>query len=86
VFGEDKQSPGEVARPTPTSTQLFQLGYNNFINSHNVQLKHILRHWTELVESGKWEIDQDGVAGGMEKWREADTEEHWQDYQLLNSW
>jgi hypothetical protein len=39
-----------------------------------------------MVESGKWEVDQDGVAGGMEKWREADTEEHWQDYQLPCSW
>lgn len=82
VFGEAKHSFGEVARPSPTSSQLFQLGYNSFIKSHDVQLKDVLWHWAALVESGKWEVDENGVTGGVEKWREADTEDHWQDYQL----
>jgi hypothetical protein len=86
VFGEDKQTPGEIPTPTPTSSQLFQLGYNHFIKSHNVQLKDILWHWTALVESGKWDVDQNGVIGGIEKWREADTEEHCQDYLLPYTW
>jgi len=53
---------------------------------HNVQLKYVLWRWAEMVEEGKWEVDADGVIGGMEKWKEADTEEHWQDYQLPMSW
>jgi hypothetical protein len=39
-----------------------------------------------MIEDGKWEVDADGVVGGIEKWEEADTEEHRTDYQLPMSW
>lgn len=53
---------------------------------HEVQLKRVLWRWVEMVEDGKWKVGADGVIGGMEKWKEADTEEHWRDYQLPMSW
>ncbi|KAF1817963.1 uncharacterized protein K489DRAFT_385356 [Dissoconium aciculare CBS 342.82] len=86
VFGEEKKRRGEVAVPYPTSTELFQLGYNHFIKRHDVQLKDVLWRWVELVESGEWGVDEDGVKGNIEKWREADTEDHWRDYQLPMDW
>ena len=46
----------------------------------------MLEKWIEMVEEGKWQVDQDGVTGGIEKWGEADTEANWSDYQLLMSW
>jgi hypothetical protein len=86
LYGEDIWSTGETAKPFPTSTELFQSGFNHFTKNHDVQLKHVLRRWTELVEADVWQVDGDGVTGGIEKWREADTEEHWEDYQLPMTW
>ncbi|CAN9081552.1 unnamed protein product [Alternaria sp. RS040] len=70
----------------PKSTELYQLGFNHFIASHNVQLRYVLEKWVEMVEQGKWQVDQDGVVGSIEKWGEADTKENWSDYQLPMSW
>ncbi len=88
LIGELVRSAGENAAPEvePRSTELFQLGFNHFIAAHDVQLKHVLWRWVDLVEEGKWEVDDEGVVGGVEKWREADTEEGWADYQLPMSW
>ncbi|KAK4063896.1 hypothetical protein Trihar35433_8604 [Trichoderma harzianum] len=86
LFGEKTHAKGPTASPVPRSTQLYQQGFNHFIQTHDVQLKHVLWHWADMVEKGKWAVDVDGVAGGIEKWREADTKDHWQDYQLPMSW
>ncbi|RFU29628.1 hypothetical protein B7463_g6712, partial [Scytalidium lignicola] len=86
LFGDNMHAKGPTASPVPRSTQLYQQGFNHFIKTHDVQLKHVLWHWAEMVEEGKWAVDVDGVAGGVEKWREADAEDHWQDYQLPMSW
>jgi hypothetical protein len=88
LVGEDVQHEGEdgTAHVQPISTQLYQLGFNHFIAKHDVQLKHVLSRWVEMIEDGKWEVDADGVVGGIEKWKEADTEEHWMDYQLPMGW
>lgn len=69
-----------------TSMELYQQGYNPFTVCHDVQLKHVIQRWITMVESGYWEVNSQGVAGGIEKWREADTEEHWQKYQLPLRW
>jgi hypothetical protein len=88
LIGEDVRNRGEHAalNVEPRSTELYQLGYNHIIASHDVQLKYVLWKWVEMVEEGKWEVDADGVVGGIEKWKEADTEEHWSDYQLPMTW
>lgn len=86
LFGENLHARGPTASPVSRSTQLYQQGFNHFIEMHDVQLKHVLGHWADMVEQGKWAVDDDGVAGGIEKWREADTEDHWHDYQLPVSW
>jgi hypothetical protein len=88
LIGEDIWDDGEDVRGRlqPNSTDLYQLGYNFFIARHDVQLKHVLWNWAEKVEEGKWEVDHEGVVGGMDKWNEADTEEHWIDYQLPLTW
>lgn len=86
LFGENTHAQGPTANPVPRSTELYQLGFNHFIEMHDVQLKHVLSRWADMVEQGKWTVNADGVAGGIEKWREADTEDHWQDYQLPISW
>lgn len=52
----------------------------------SVQVHKVLLNWAERVELGDWEVDEDGVAGGIEKFKEADTQEHWQKYQVPLSW
>lgn len=88
LIGENARREGHdaAAELQPTSTQLFQLGFNHFIASHDVQLRYVLCRWAELVEEGKWDVDEHGVMGGVEKWREADKEESWADYCLPMSW
>lgn len=66
---------------------LYQSGITNGItNGHLVQMDKVLNNWAERVEMGDWGVDEDGVAGGIDKFREADTEAHWQKYWIPPSW
>ncbi|KAL5340438.1 hypothetical protein BJX70DRAFT_108145 [Aspergillus crustosus] len=66
---------------------LYQNGITNGItNSHFVQIDKVLNNWADRVESGDWEVDENGVAGGIDKFREADTESHWEKYWIPPSW
>ncbi|WPG99291.1 Hypothetical protein R9X50_00210400 [Acrodontium crateriforme] len=86
LFGETIISKGPTARPNPRSTLIYQQGFNHFIEMHDVQLKHVLARWTEMVTTGKWEVDSQGVTGGIEKWGDSDTGDEWQLYQLPIHW
>jgi hypothetical protein len=33
-----------------------------------------------MVEGDVWKVDENGVVGDMETWKEADTEEGWEKY------
>jgi hypothetical protein len=45
-----------------------------------VQIHKVLENWAGMVERG------DGVEGGIRKFREADTAEHWEKYIVAHSW
>jgi hypothetical protein len=75
--------------PTPSNEHegLYQAGFTNGItNDHLVQIDKVLNNWADRVESGDWEVNEDGVTGGINKFREADTEAHWQKYWIPPSW
>ncbi|KAL4966711.1 uncharacterized protein BDV14DRAFT_198834 [Aspergillus stella-maris] len=77
----------EEPRGRAVRGDLYQAGMTNGItNSHLVQIDKLLNKWADCVESGDWTVDADGVAGGIEKFREADTEEHWRKYWIPPSW
>jgi hypothetical protein len=67
---------------------LYQQAYlsNGIDNGHAVQIHKILDSWAEQVEQGDWDVGVDGVLGGIGKFREADTEEHWRKYWISPSW
>ena len=68
-------------KPLPErNDSLYQIGWNPFTASHAPQLVAILVLWYENLQSGNWDVDQDGVMGGMEKYREANLEEHCMEY------
>ncbi|KAL3428597.1 hypothetical protein BDV09DRAFT_201433 [Aspergillus tetrazonus] len=74
-------------QPRNEHAGLYQPGLTDgFGEYHNVQIDKVLRNWAERVERGNWDIDRDGVVGGIEKFREADTEEHWEKYWIPPSW
>lgn len=53
-------------------------------DSHSSQIHKVLLNWAERVEIGDWEVNDDGVADGIEKFKDADTPENWKKYQT--SW
>lgn len=71
-----------------------QLSYINFvyfsgfqpIDSTVVQVHKVLSNWADRVGMDDWEVNEDGVAGGIEKFREANTSQHWTRYQVPLSW
>jgi hypothetical protein len=50
------------------------------------RLERLFDNWSRMVENGMWEVDDDGVTGGIEKFKEADTEAHWKDYWIEPDW
>lgn len=71
---------------TEQTDQLYQedlfSGYSGYLpwDSRSSYLHKVLESWAERVEMGDWEVDQDGVIGGIDKFKEVDTEEHWREY------
>jgi hypothetical protein len=43
----------------------------------------VLELWANLVGLGEWRVGEEGVLGGIDKFREADTEEHSHKYHLF---
>jgi hypothetical protein len=72
--------------PTNRSSGLYQSGFTGFTDLRAVQIWKVLLNWAERVEQGDWEVGEDGVAGGIEKFQEADTEAHWRKYWIPPSW
>ncbi|KAJ5138557.1 uncharacterized protein N7515_003405 [Penicillium bovifimosum] len=72
----------ETERPD----QLYQSdtfsGYSGYLpwDSRSSYLHKVLESWAERVEMGDWQVDEDGVVGGIDKFKEADTKEHWREY------
>ena len=59
---------------------LYRPGYQPFEEQHEQSLVDVLESWRGMVERGDWQIDKNGVAGGMDVWREADSQEGWEGY------
>lgn len=73
-------------QPADVNSELYQSGYNGFFGLRDVQIHKVLLNWAERVECGHWTITWDGVEGGIEKFRKADTEADWQKYWLPLTW
>ncbi|KAL4809792.1 hypothetical protein BDV18DRAFT_49415 [Aspergillus unguis] len=77
----------ENPEPRDVFVGLYQTGLTNGItNNHSVTIDKVLDNWADRVENGDWEVDEHGVKGGIDKFREADTAEHWHKYWIPPSW
>ncbi|PPJ56867.1 hypothetical protein CBER1_11111 [Cercospora berteroae] len=56
----------------PSKTELYQTKINRFIPGHRTQLHLILDSWRGMIEEGHWIVDEQGVSGGIERFREVD--------------
>lgn len=67
---------------TPMQSQdgLLQIGANPYNARHPFQLQAFLEMALSNVQQEYWTVNADGVAGGIEVWEDADTEERWQNY------
>ncbi|KAJ5333171.1 hypothetical protein MYU51_021163 [Penicillium brevicompactum] len=80
--------PFKLARcpGTEWSDQLYHegsfSGYSGFLpwDSRSSYLHKVLESWAERVEMGDWQVDEDGVVGSIDKFQEADSEDHWRQY------
>lgn len=55
-----------------------------FREDDNLRLELLFKNWTSMIENGHWEVDENGVRGGIEKFKEADTEDKWNLYCIDN--
>jgi hypothetical protein len=83
-FGENTESPD--VEPEDTFADLYQPGYQPFVEMHGVRLVKVIESWTRMVENGDWRVDENGVMGGMEEWKKADTEESWSKFVIPIGW
>ncbi|KAL2860035.1 hypothetical protein BJX68DRAFT_224198 [Aspergillus pseudodeflectus] len=82
-----RMSNGELIRVRDHDSLYQQAWLSNGIDhGHSVQIHKVLDSWAERVEQGDWVVGEDGVQGGVGKFREADTEEHWRKYWIPLSW
>jgi hypothetical protein len=84
-FGENPDDATEV-NPEDTFADVYEPGYQPLTTRHSRQLVDVLKNWLGMVQRGDWKVDADGVIGGIEKWREADTEESWEKYVIPVTW
>ncbi|KAL1963093.1 hypothetical protein VTN77DRAFT_8739 [Rasamsonia byssochlamydoides] len=61
---------------------LYQHGWCPFLPRHGPRLSTVLNNWRRLVEEGKWSVGPNGVEGGIDVFRQADTEEHGRSYRI----
>ena len=81
-IGANKHARFSDGKVMPRShVNLYGHGINPIITRHGPKLVAILENWLGNVESGHWEVDNQGVSGGVDVWKKADTEEDWARYQ-----
>lgn len=66
----------DVPESLVNNDSLYQHGWCPSLPSHGPHLLIILNNWRQLAKSGEWSVVSDGVEGGIEVFRDTDTEEH----------
>ncbi|KAL4864356.1 hypothetical protein BDV12DRAFT_201224 [Aspergillus spectabilis] len=65
-------------QPADSTWDIYQSsGPTGWTDLRLVQIHKVLLNWAERVEEGRWQVDRDGVVGGIKKFREADWEKYW---------
>lgn len=65
---------------------LYQQGWQPFIEMHDVRLVKVLESWIGMIQRGDWKVGEEGVEGTIEAFKEADTEQGWSKFVIPVSW
>jgi hypothetical protein len=65
---------------------LYQQGRSMIPETGSHRLESLLRNWTNMIEQGHWQVDENGVTGGIEKFKEADTPDKYNLYIVERTW
>ena len=78
---------GEPLSRVASHDGLYQPG-SSIINGDYtlLRLELLFKNWKEMIESGHWAVNEDGVSGGIDKFGEADTEEKCELYHIPRTW
>ena len=82
----DRTTVSPDIKPKNTNSELYQPGYRPFTEAYGVRLVSIFESWKQMVKEGDWEVNTEGVLDGIEKFKDADTEEHWWKFQIPLTW
>ncbi|KAG9523074.1 hypothetical protein KCV07_g2804, partial [Aureobasidium melanogenum] len=74
------------ARCEDRLADLYQQGWNPFIEMHEVRLVKVLESWKEMVERGDWKVGPEGVEGSIDAFKEAETPEGWEKFVVPMGW
>ncbi|KAF2472770.1 uncharacterized protein BDR25DRAFT_219499 [Lindgomyces ingoldianus] len=83
-FGENTEA--ETSQAKDTFADLFQPGYQPFVEMHGARFVGVLKSWLAMVENGDWSVNEEGIIGGMDEWRKADTAPEWEKYVVPVGW
>ena len=80
--GHVRKNNGTIVKPSDQGQDaLYRHGAcTPFLPTHGTPLAAVLVNWCELVEKGNWHVDENGVAGEEDVWKQADTEDKAEDY------
>lgn len=79
---QDSENPSFEDR----HADVYQQGWNPFIEMHDVRLIKVLESWIGMVRRGDWRIRADGVEGTIEAFKESDTEQGWEKFVVPLGW
>lgn len=51
-----------------------------------LRLELLFQNWKGMIENGHWTVDENGVSDGIDKFKEADTEEKCDLYTIPRTW
>jgi hypothetical protein len=85
-FGENREDIMLRGGGKDTFADLYQPGHRPFSEMHDTRLFSVLSNWLGMVRRGDWKVGAEGVMGGIEMWKEADTEESWEKYRIPPTW
>ena len=80
VYWPDTRGTWEEQRAE--NDKVFLRRGNPLLRGEEVRLFEIFQAWKKLVVDGVWSVGSEGVQGGIEKWKEADSRELARSYQL----
>ena len=81
-----KCGDGSIIMDCRRYIDLYQAGRPILLGLKDLRVELLFRNWARMVESNFWQVDENGVIGGIDKFQDADTLEMCDAYQVKRNW